>query len=200
VEAQVKRLFVIALLFAVLAGCDGIEIRFDERPLDNRRVPAVPTEYPTVNLPVALRQANWRGDEGEGSCVHASMISLFRWQGRYATADYWRRTYGNGEWATSFAQKLERDGIRYAYTVGQNDVDFLEWACRTRRGAGVTVLGGRHMVCLVHLDEKWAGILDNNSVERIQWVPRKTFLAEWRHSNSWGVTPIYSPAPPLPSY
>jgi len=105
----VKRLFVIALLLVGLAGCDGIEIRFEEPPVDNRRTPAVPIEYPTVNLPRALRQANWRGNEGEGSCVHASMISLFRWQGRYATADYWRRTYGNGEWAAGLADKMERE-------------------------------------------------------------------------------------------
>ena len=90
------------------------------------------------------------------------------------------------------------EGIRFAHTVGRNDVSFLEWACSTRRGAGVTVLGGRHMICLVHLDEKWAGILDNNDTSRIRWVPRKTFLAEWFNSNSWATTPVYSPAPPLP--
>jgi len=194
----VKQLFVIVLLLVGLAGCDGIEIRFEEPPVDNRRAPAVPIEYPTVNLPVALRQANWRGDEGEGSCVHASMISLFRWQGRYATADYWRRNYGNGEWAAGLADKMEREGVRFAYTVSRNDVSFLEWACSTRRGAGVTVLGGRHMVCLVHLDDRWVGLLDNNSITRVSWVPRRTFLAEWRASNSWAVTPVYAPAPPLP--
>ena len=70
-----KRLFVITLFLVGLTGCDGIEIRFDEPPVDNRRAPAVPIEYPTVNLPVALLQANWRGSQGEGSCVHASMIS-----------------------------------------------------------------------------------------------------------------------------
>ena len=193
-----KRLFVIALLLVGLAGCDGIEIRFEEPPVDDRRAPAVPIEYPTVNLPVALRQANWRGDEGEGSCVHASMISLFRWQGRYATADYWRRTYGNGEWAAGLADKMERENVRFAYTVGRNEVGFLEWACSTRRGCGVTVLGGRHMVCLVHFDQQWAGILDNNDPRQITWVPRRTFLAEWFNSNSWAVTPVYAPAPPLP--
>ena len=193
-----KRRLVIALLFVVLAGCDGIEIRLEGPPVDDRRAPAVPIEYPTVNLPVALRQANWRGDEGEGSCVHASMISLFRWQGRYATADHWRRIYGDGEWAEGLAAKMEREGVRFAYTVGRSDVGFLEWACRTRRGCGVTVLGGRHMVCLVHFDEKWAGILDNNDPRQITWVPRRTFLAEWFNSNSWAVTPVYAPAPPLP--
>ena len=193
-----KRLFVIALLLVGLAGCDGIELRLHNEPADDRPAPTTPIEYPTVNLPVALRQANWRGNEGEGSCVHASLCSLLRWQGRNAMANRWRRTYGNGEWATSFAQKLDREGVRFAYTVGQNDVDFLEWACRTRRGAGVTVLGGRHMICLVHLDDKWAGLLDNNDITRVSWVPRRTFLAEWRASNSWAITPVYVPAPPLP--
>ena len=165
-----KRLFVIALLLVGLAGCDGIEIRFDEPPVDNRPAPA----------------------------VHASMISLFRWQGRYVTADYWRRTYGNGEWAAGLANKMEREGVRFAYTVGRSDVDFLDWACSTRRGCGVTVLGGRHMVCLVHFDQQWAGILDNNDPRQIRWVPRRTFLAEWFNSNSWAVCPVYAPAPPLP--
>ena len=113
-------------------------------------------------------------------------------------ADRWRWTYGNGEWAEGLADKMDRENIRFAYTVGRNDVSFLEWACRTRRGCGVTVLGGRHMVCLVHFDEKWAGILDNNDPCQITWVPRRTFLAEWFNSNSWAVAPIYTPASPLP--
>jgi hypothetical protein len=187
------------LLLASVAGCDGTEIRFDNEPVNDRPAPAPPIEYPTINLPVALRQTHWLGNLGEGSCVHAAMISLFRWQGRYAMADHWRRSYGNGEWATSLAEKLEREGVRFAYTVGQNDVGFLEWACRTRRGAGVTVLGGRHMITLVHLDHERAGLLDNNDPHRqISWVPRQTFLAEWFNSNSWAICPVYSPAPPLP--
>jgi hypothetical protein len=186
----------VVLFLAAIVGCDGIELRLDNRPVDNR--PATPIEYPTVNLPVALRQANWRGNQGEGSCVHATMCSLFVWSGRYARADHWRRTYGNGEWANGLADKMDREDIRFAYTVGQNDVSFLEWACRTRRGAGVTVLGGRHMLCLVHLDQERAGLLDNNDPQKITWVPRQTFLAEWLNSNSWAVTPVYAPVPPLP--
>ena len=33
-------------------------------------------ERPTVNVPAALRQSNWIGNQGQGSCVHATMISL----------------------------------------------------------------------------------------------------------------------------
>jgi hypothetical protein len=88
--------------------------------------------------------------------------------------------------------------VRYAYTTGENDLSFLEWAVNTRRGCGVTVKGGAHMVLLVHLDAKRAGILDNNFPKEIRWVPRETFLAEWYASQSWAVTPVYVPPPPLP--
>jgi len=72
------------------------------------------------------------------------MISLLRWQYRLNTADYWRRTYGDGEWPEDLAAKFDQEGVRYAY-VTNGDVRFLEWACRTRRGCGITVMGGAHM-------------------------------------------------------
>jgi hypothetical protein len=78
------------------------------------------------------------------------------------------------------------------------DVAFLEWACRTRRGCGIAVKGGKHMVALVHLDSQWAAILDNNNVSKFIWVPRKTLLAEWHASHGWAVVPIYSPSAPVP--
>jgi hypothetical protein len=176
-------------VFALLVACVGCEPHF----LAN----APKKEMPTVNVPRADRQSNWLGSRREGSCVHASMISLFRWQGRYRTAEHWRRSYGNGEWPGDLAAKFDKEGIRYAY-VTSGDVKFLEWACRTRRGCGITVMGGAHMVTLVHLDAKWAAILDNNNVEKFIWVPRETLIAEWKASYGWSVTPIYTPAAPLP--
>lgn len=196
-----KNILAVALLLLVLTGCEvGIDV--DGPIVGETRV--VMTEYPTVNLPVSLRQRNWIGNQGEGSCVHATIVNLFRWQGRYAMANYWRRTYGNGEVAdkswdarSNLAEKFDREGVRYAYTT-RGDLRFLQWACETRRGCGVTVMGGRHMVALVHFDDKWAGILDTNNIKRITWVPRETFVAEWQNSNGWAVTPVYAPAPPLP--
>jgi hypothetical protein len=183
-----KRMSFALLLLLPVAGCEVSE---------SVSVPAVGKERPIVNLPPALRQSNWRGLRGEGSCVHATAVSLFRWQGRFRTADRWRRTYGDGEWPDGLAAKFDREGIRYAY-VENGDVRFLEWACRTRRGCGITVMGGAHMVALVHLDGKWAAILDNNSVSKFIWVSRETLIAEWKASYGWAVTPIYTPAAPLP--
>ncbi len=188
------RLVLTLLLLASLVGCEAVTPG-RPRPQPPNLTPV--KERPVVNIPVVLRQSNWLGTKQEGSCVHATMISLLRWQGRYKTADYWRKTYGNGEWPEDLAEKFDREKIRYAY-VTNADVRFLEWACRTRRGCGITVMGGAHMVALVHLDAKWAAILDNNSVTQFRWVPRETLIAEWRASNGWAVTPIYTPAAPLP--
>lgn len=158
---------------------------------------SIETERPTVNIPYVLRQANWIGNQREGSCVHATMMSLFRWQGRYNTANHWGRIYGNGSWPEDLESKFNRNGIRYAY-VTNGDVGFLEWACSTRRGCGITVMGGAHMVALVHLDSEWAAILDNNNVDSFTWIPRATLIAEWQASYGWAVVPIYTPAAPLP--
>jgi hypothetical protein len=175
-------------LLASVAGCEAVE---------NTGNRATPGERPTVNLPLAMRQKNWLGNRGEGSCVWASTVSLLRWQGRYRTADWVRSDFGGGEWPQDHAAKLEKAGIRYAY-VTNGDASFLEWCVRTRRGAGVTVMGGAHCVNLVFLDDRWACLLDNNAVQHYRWVPRETFLAEWRASYGWGFTVVYSPTPPLP--
>lgn len=188
-----KRLLALVLCLPLL-GC--IEAPFE--PLDTYPIHRLSDEKPIVNIPPGLRQRNWLGSQREGSCVHATVIMLMRWQGRNQLAEFWRKNMGNGEWPENLAAKFERHGVRFAYTSRQNDVKFLEWACRTRRGAGVTVQGGRHMVLLVHLDDKWAGILDNNNPGIIQWIPRERFLAEWKASYSWGVTIIYTPPPPMP--
>ncbi len=201
-----QRLCATLLLIAVLTGCDStLTIDFGNVPtIDLQQArpiyayPGYQVEMPTVNLEQAFRQENWLGPQREGSCVHAAMIMLFRWQGREDLADKWLRTYADGEWAENLAAKFDAEGVRYAYTQGQFDVSFLEWACNTRRGCGVTVKGGVHMVNLVHLDAKWAALLDNNDIGEIKWVPRETFLSEWFNSDSWAVTPVYTPPPPLP--
>lgn len=186
-----KRLLVALLLCVSLAGCEG---DFGQGIFVT---PAINKERPIVNPPLKDRQKNWRSNQREGSCVWASTITLLRWQGRYNTAEKIRRTYGNGEWPDDWAKKMEKEDLRYAF-VTNGDVKFLEWACRTRRGAAVTIMGGAHMVNLVHLDSNWACLLDNNNPGNYKWVPRAAFLAEWRASYGWGLSVIYSPAAPLP--
>ena len=155
--------------------------------------------YPAVYIPKRMRQENWLGPKREGSCVHAAMTNLFIAQGRFKLANWWRTHNGDGEWPSDLAPKLDAAGIKYAYTSMKGNVKFLEWAVKTHRGCGVTVRGASHMVVLVHLDKKWAGLLDSNAVDEIIWVPRKTFIAEWLNSESWAITPVYTPQPPMPT-
>jgi hypothetical protein len=183
---------IILVLCLLLTGCE-----MPMEPLKQQAPRITYAEMPIVNVPVTMRQSNWIGPNGSGSCTWATMISLLRWQGRYNTAEWIRENYADGEWATTMSKKLDAANIRYAY-VTNGDVRFLEWACKTRRGCGITVQGGVHMVALVHLDAKWAGILDNNDVSKINWIPRETLIAEWQASNGWAISPIYNPAAPLP--
>jgi hypothetical protein len=161
--------------------------------------PDYAVERPTVNLEAVFREENWLGPQGEGSCVHATMIMLFRWQGQFEIADYWKANHADGEWDTNLADKMDRANVRYAYTSREDDVAFLEWACATRRGCGVAVRNRAHMVMLVYMDDENVCILDNNFPENFKWIPREEFMTDWLSSGSWAVSPIMgSPPPPLP--
>ena len=149
-------------------------------------------EIPTVDLPRELREQNWGG----GSCVHASTVHLLRWQGHHELADWWRASYSGGEYSERLNRRLNAAGLKYAFTV-EGDTAFLEWALRTRRGAGITYWPS-HAVNLVHLDDQWAGLLDNNRVEQIIWIPRAEFLRRWRDYGGWAWTLVYNPPPPKP--
>lgn len=168
-------------------------------------------EVPTVNLPKSLWKQNWAFTPKQGSCAHASAMMLWRWQGQIAWSNYWGQKYYHGEYAERFHDRCDQEGVTYCDTYGEGDVSHLEWAIRTRRGAIVAVSNGRlygynvdkiaHVVCLVHLDAKWAGILDNNDTGQgpgnVTWVPRDAFLNDWLNFGSWAWTPVSTPpAPP----
>ena len=195
-----RKLLLILLLFV---GCDQtITIDFGTTPFtlnQNYDYLDYEVERPTVNLETVFRENNWLGPQGEGSCVHATIIQMLRWQGQHEMADYWRANHADGEYASNLAAKMDRAGVRYAYTSRKDDISFLEWACATRRGCGVAVNNRKHMVLLVYLDEEYACILDNNHIENFKWIKRDVFMKDWLSSGSWAVTPILSsPPPPLP--
>lgn len=190
----------VGMAIAVAAGC---RIKTDERPQLPANCPdgqcpyetVVFSEIPVVDLPPAARQRNWT-KYGSGSCVIASTVMMFRWQGRDDLADAFRRKYGGGHSAGQLHDEMDREHVRYATTTS-GDVGFLEWACRTRRGAGITFFPS-HFVCLVHLDAERAGILDNNRTDRIIWIERGEFVRRWQAYGGWATTPVYAPAPPAP--
>lgn len=169
----------------------------------------VTAEVPTVNLPKSLWQENYKG----GSCVHASAVMLWRWQGCYEWADYWKRKYAYGENAENFHRRCDQEGVTYCDTYDENDISFLEWSVRTRRGCLVGISNGplygysdkriAHAVCLVYMDSKVVGILDNNvtpmnKAGQVKYVARDAFLKDWLSFGSWAWAPVgqLPPAPP----
>lgn len=169
--------------------------------------PAI-AETPQVNIPPALRQQNWTEGRNNGSCVHASAVTLWNWQGQYAWAEYWKSKYGGGDWDSRFHDRCDAEGVTYADTYGENDVSFIEWACRTRRGCLIGIdnaslyggNGGGHVLCVVHIDAKCVGVLNNNGKYKIEYFDRKAFIKAWKAYGSWAWTPLtqLGPPPPLP--
>lgn len=188
-----KPLFALLLMLA----CSGCAVKLESPITQIGKSQPAKGSRPQLVIPQSWRVHNWLGPKGEGSCVHATMTMLFYGQGKTAFAEYYRKHMGDGEWDVDLAKKLDAMGVKYAYTSEKGDVKFLEWACRTHRGCGVTVMGGKHMVLLCHLDKQWAGIIDNNYERKVKWVPRQTFISEWLNSNSWAITPTYTPQPPV---
>lgn len=191
--------FLCAILLVCLTGCD-LEIQIDlpgiNQPIrPSINYPEYEPQVPRINIEKYLRQKNWIGYRGGGSCTHACLTMILRHQGRMDAADYWKRKYGDGETFDSLTAKLDAEGFRWVGTCRENDVAFLEWTVATRRGALVTCRGGAHAILLVHLDQDWAYLIDNNFPNREIKVPRQQFLSEWVNSNSWGITILGTPPP-----
>lgn len=153
----------------------------------------IPGEDPCVDLPETMRTKNYNG----GSCVHASTINLLKWQGLPELAEWWRENHGGGEYSGRLNSKMEKAGLKFAYTTS-GDMAFLEWTIRTRRGAGIGYFP-RHAINLVDLTETEATLLDNNRTGKYLKVPRAEFERNWKNKyGGWAWTVVYQPPPPLP--
>jgi len=149
----------------------------------------VKDSVPYLDLPDAYRMPNY----ARGSCVHASMETLFLWQGQPTLAKWWRESYSGGEYSDRLNRRLDAAGVRYAYSRGA-DCSFLEKCCALRLGCAVNY-PQNHMVTLVGIDAQNVYIVDNNSTWQVTKIPRATFARSW---TGWAVTPIYQPPPPKP--
>jgi len=155
-----------------------------------------------INIPLKFRQKNWAASDGSGgSCVHASMLMLLRWQGQFETAQWWRENFEGGENWGELIQKLEAANLRWAGGCFV-DSEFLEWACRNRLGAVIEFTTGpiRHAVVLVDLTPQYAVILDNNHPRQHIFYSRESFNRIWRQNSfACAFTLVYAPPPPWPS-
>src|SRR5690349_12730891 len=110
-----KSILAVALLcgllgFVVSGGLDTIEraerdsqrnervkdfVRLGNRLLDGDQLYRLDRKYNDIatevaEIPNSIRQKNWMGADG-GSCVHATTITLLKWQGFFEAAEAWKR-------------------------------------------------------------------------------------------------------------
>lgn len=164
--------------------------------------------FDLAHVPPAFRTDNWEGDDqfwcpncremhGEGSCVHASTITMLKWFGLEEHAKWWRENFNSGETETRLLKKLEASGLPYAFTT-DGDPAFLEWCARNRLVVGIFYKKA-HAVNLVDFTDRFAVLLDNNNTDGYEYVPRDTFVRKWRTEfQGFAWTFVKNPPPPLP--
>jgi len=154
---------------------------------------------------------------GAGLCVFTSIQHAADWQGVEVLQDFqkWMTTRPGGGYPSKvdkmIGQKCAEAGTAkpaYLHVTGA-DLDMLRLACKTGRMPGVTYCrsfagryGGQrisHMVSLVHLDERWAAILDNNFPKSLEWLSldefRRTYVGG---GGGWGFILLDPGPPPTP--
>lgn len=168
------------------------------------------------DLPGSQHLKNTGGSDGAGLCVFTSIDMASRWQNVLSTQgfrDYMTKFPGGGypqkvdEYIKKICKEKNCDVPQYTQITDGN-MDVLDLALRTNRIACVTYgysprYGQKinHMVCLVHLDEKYACILDNNfpGEDKYEWITRADFKERWlMQSGGWGFIFLDPPPPPIP--
>ena len=197
-------LFMAAIMFASLLVAIGSNPRGKKEDPPDVKPASQPQRQLNIrilvraaDLPAEIRTRNYKG----GSCVHASFITCLRWQGLDDWADWWHEHHAYGEGISGLVGKANRAGLKIAYT-DDGETSFLEWCSRTRRAA-VIFYKPNHAINFVRFEamggREVAVLLDNNRIKEYEIVEKQTFLSRWRGFGGTALTPVYSPAPPLPT-
>lgn len=172
-----------------------------------------------IDLPSQFHLKNRGGSDGAGLCVWCSLQHAAIWQDVRPFQDVfkWHWKYPGGGWPDrvdkDFAKMCQEQGKPvpdYIQYQGK-DISILKLALKTGRMPCVTYAysptgrygGARiaHMVNLVHLDDRWCGILDNNYPGRVEWFDAKQFPGVWTGGRGSGWAVIYlNPGPPPPPH
>lgn len=170
------------------------------------------------DLPASQHMKNVGGSDGAGLCVFTSIAHSARWQNVRVLEDFrdWMRRYPGGGYPEKVKAKITQicreRGVpepEYIQVQGE-DLEILKIACKSGRMPSVTYCfsptgrygGGKiaHMVSLVHADENWFCILDNNypGVDKYEWLTPAEFRRTYTcGSGGWAVI-LLSPGPPPP--
>ncbi len=173
----------------------------------------------TCDLPVDQRIKNIGSRvDGAGMCVMSSMEMCARWANLEilrGLRDWCARHAGGG-----YPAKVDRQLREFCREKGVTVPPYLQYegkdpailqaGLKTGRMASVTYSGNdgvryrgpiAHMTCLVHLDDRFACLLDNNEIgaDGLLWMTPKDFMRRWTSgSGGWCVIFLAPPPPPVP--
>lgn len=173
------------------------------------------------DIPHEKWMENSVGTDNSGLCVFTSINVAAFWQHVKEAWDFqqkMRRELGGG-WPEKVDKMIAKycPGVEYVQYEGP-DSSILDLAIKSGRMPCVTYgfseryqdkngRGGQiaHMVNLVHLDSKWACVLDNNFVApaSLEWMSRDEFFRRWKlgsrgNKDGWAVVLLRPPPPPVP--
>ncbi len=171
-----------------------------------------------IDLPRALHLKNRGGSDGAGLCVFASLQHAAHWQDAAPLTEIfqWMHTKPGGGWPEKVDRVVAelcraRDVPRPDYLQIQGtDVGLLRRACESGRMPSVTYgysptgRYGRariaHMVNLLHADDRWCAVLDNNFPGTIEWMSPAEFHKVWTgpSGQGWAVILLSAGPPPVP--
>ena len=170
-----------------------------------------------VDLPGNLHQKNTGGSDGSGLCVFSSITAAARYQNEWLLIDftkYMTKFPGGGypEKVTQYINKIAKEkGVEvpdYIQMEGSfaDCHQFLQKALDSGRMPCVTYgyspsgrYGGRgisHMVNMVHMDDKYVAILDNNYCgdKNYEWLTLQEFAPVFGRQG-WTIV-FLCPGPP----
>lgn len=221
-----RRLFVSLTLLAVVALAAGQSV---ETLSEGGAIAPDGRTRVTCDLPAELRMHNTGGmgrggpGTGAGLCVFTSIEHAGRYQNepKLRGLQRWMTNHPGGGYPAKVDAMLAQfaPGVEYLQHTG-GDLEWLRAAMKTGRMVSVTYCGHdmhygpqtiAHMANLIHLDDKWAAVLDNNypGEKQIVWMSVEEFRDRWLGQRyriqtpvgmrpvggGWGVV-VLSPAPP----
>lgn len=172
-----------------------------------------------LDFPGDRHMRNKGGSDGLGLCVFTSIGHSADWADVEVLKDF--RDYMTRHPGGGYPSKVdrmidricqERGVTKPAYVqVEGTDLEILKAACQSGRMPGVTYsfsptgrYGGQriaHMVSLLHADDKWFAVCDNNypGAEKIEWMSPEEFRRTYTGGRSgWAVILLDVGPPPVP--
>lgn len=155
--------------------------------------------------------------DGAGMCVMSSIEMAARWANLETVRGL--RSWCANKPGGGYPSKVDKQLKEYSQSIAINtpeyvqyegkELDLLRLALKTGRMPAVTYAGRdkvrysgtiAHMVCLAHLDEKWAAIWDNNGTAgELIWMTPDEFKSRWTNGNNgWAFVWLAPPPPPVP--